>query len=174
MTLLTLSSFGQPLISKTGHVYLYWFAGGIEDSQQLFDWYSFSHFIHGIIFFFFISFLGNLFFKNGKNIQINLLIAVCIESAWELLENSPIIIERYRQTALAAGYFGDSVLNSASDLTTMILGFIFAYKFGWKISLALVICLELLTLFFIRDNLFLNVVMLIYPIGFINAWQVGV
>ena len=167
LQLFLLFSFGQPLVSKTGHVYLFWFGGGVEDSQQVFDWYSFSHIIHGIIFYFLISYIFN------KTSSVKILIAVCLESFWEVLENSPMIINRYRETAIAAGYFGDSVLNSFFDVMWMIIGFYFAKRFGWKVSLATVIFFELLTLYFIRDNLTLNIIMLLFPSSDINAWQMG-
>lgn len=162
--------FGQPIISKTGNIYLYWFNGGVEDSQQISDWYTFSHIIHGIIFYFLAIFI----FKNYKNrFNYALLFAVGLESFWEVLENSPVIIDRYRQTAIAAGYFGDSILNSFFDVIWMICGFFFAKRFGWKVAIIVVIFFEILTLYFIRDNLTLNILMLIHPFETINAWQIA-
>lgn len=174
--------FGQPLISKTGKIMLFWpYASGIENSQQLSDWYSSSHFSHGVIFFFLVgSILTKLgrfklvkgFIKDG-GVRLALLVSVCTEALWEVMENSPIIINRYRLTGLAAGYFGDSVINSVSDTLFMVLGFYFAKKFGWKVSLVTVIFLELLALYFIKDNLLLNIIMLLHPVGAINTWQMS-
>jgi hypothetical protein len=172
-TILVLISFGQPVISQTGNVYLYWFGGGVENSQQISDWYSFSHFLHGIIFFFLISFIFRKFNFNPDLTKI-FFISVLIESCWEILENTPVVINRYREGALAAGYFGDSVLNSTFDILFMSVGFFFAKKFGWKISLATLIFIELFTLYFIRDNLTLNIIMLIHPFSAISAWQVAI
>jgi hypothetical protein len=184
--ILILVLFGQPIISQTGKILLFWpYASGIENSQQLSDWYSPSHFIHGIIFFFLITYLLRYFvtFKGThmsetsegdfSSFEFKLFMATLVEVVWEILENSPIIINRYRQTGLAAGYFGDSVLNSVSDICFMIFGFWFAKKIGWKISLGIIILLELVTLYVIHDNLFLNIVMLIHPFSFINNWQMG-
>jgi hypothetical protein len=178
LTVLLLTYFGQPVFSKTGNIYLYWFAGGVEDSQQFFDWYSFSHIIHGLLFFFLFTFVINFLNKKFKfnlntSFSIKLFLATLLEAGWELLENSPIIIERYRQSAIANGYFGDSVFNSFSDLLCMIFGFYFSYKFGWKVALCVIIFFELFTLYFIRDNLTLNVIMLLYPSEAISAWQIG-
>jgi len=182
-TILTISALlyeGHTFLSQSGKIYL-WMGdlSGSEVSQHLSDWYSPSHFIHGIIFFFLLSYIfgkfktpPNLPYKQGRN-SVMLLLAIIIESAWEILENSPIIINRYREGALAAGYFGDSILNSLSDLSFMTLGFFFAKKFGWKISFIVLIILELVTLYFIRDNLALNIIMLLHPFESISNWQIG-
>lgn len=174
----TLVYFGQPLVSRTGEFYLFWpYGSGVENSQQFSDWYSFSHFSHGIIFFFLLTFLFrkllNKSFIKEVNVSLQFFIAVFVEVAWEILENSSIIIDRYRQTGLAAGYYGDSVLNSLSDILFMVLGFLVAKKYGWKVALFLVITFELVSLYFIKDNLILNVIMLIHPVDAINTWQIG-
>lgn len=175
LEVITLISFGQPIISETGRILLFWPEGsGIENSQQLSDWYSFSHFCHGILFFFLLSWIVRKFnLEKFKEFEAKLFIATLVEVMWEILENSPIIINRYRLTGLAAGYSGDSVVNSVSDIFFMLFGFWFARKFGWKISVCVFIFLELLSLYFIRDNLTLNVIMLIHPFTSINNWQVG-
>lgn len=171
----SLISFGQPIVSKTGKILLFWGEGsGIENSQQLLDWYSLSHFCHGIIFFFLLSWIVNKFnLEKFKRFEAKLFLATLVEVVWEILENSPIIINRYRLTGLAAGYFGDSVINSVSDIFFMLLGFWFARKFNWKTSILIVIFLELLSLYFIRDNLTLNIIMLLHPFSAINNWQMG-
>jgi hypothetical protein len=183
--------FGQPFFSATGNIYLYWFGGGVEDSQQFFDWYTFSHFIHGIVFYILLGYIYDFLIKKlafqkyfeesnkdpssheFKKGGVVFMFAFILESGWEVLENSPIIINRYRESAIAVGYFGDSIFNSISDILFMGVGFLFARKFGWKVSLLVIVLLELLTLFFIRDNLFLNILMLLYPSPAISAWQIG-
>jgi hypothetical protein len=175
--ILALRLEGHTFLSQSGKVY-FWMGhlSGGEVSQHLTDWYSPSHFIHGLIFFFLLGLLGNVLlkrFNSRTTYGFKLWLAILIEGAWEILENSPIIINRYREGALAAGYFGDSVLNSLSDLTFMTLGFLFASKFGWKYSLFVLLFLEILTLLFIRDNLTLNIIMLLHPFSAISRWQVG-
>ena len=125
---ITLIYFGQLIISQTGKIILFWPQGsGIENSQQLSDWYSLSHFSHGIIFFFLIGFLLRKCKSNFKDdFSFKLMLATIVEVVWEILENSPIIINRYRLTGLAAGYFGDSVINSVSDIFFMLFGLWFA------------------------------------------------
>lgn len=159
---------GQPLIAKSWVVYLWSSAGGADYSQHITDWYSFSHFLHGIIFFFILSYI----FRKRKKEEI-FLWATLLECGWEVLENSPIIIERYRQIWIAAWYFWDSVLNSFFDVVCMMLWFMYAKKFWWKISLVTLLCIELFTLCMIRDSLLLNIIMLIYPFKSISNWQLA-
>jgi len=158
---------GRLLICKCGYVSL-WYnnANGPGDSQHLFDWYSLSHIIHGIVFFAILS----LLFKKMP-LRTKLIMAVIIECAWEGLENSPMIINRYRTATISLDYYGDSIINSIFDMFSMILGFILAFKLKkWHI-IALVIFIELFTLYMIRDNLTLNIINLIYPIELIKNWQ---
>ena len=173
-TALALKFEGHTFIAESGKIYL-WYAnlGGSEVSQHLSDWYSYSHFVHGLIFFFLISFIVKKYFKDLP-LKYYLTIAILLESCWEVLENSPIIINRYREGALAAGYFGDSILNSFSDIGFMILGFYFAKKFGWKYTLLAIVFCELLTLYFISDNLTLNIIQLIHPTEAISNWQTNI
>jgi hypothetical protein len=137
-----------------------------ENSQQLSDWYSLSHFIHGLIFYG-VTWLA----LRKRPVGMRLALAVLIESGWEILENSPVIIDRYRAATIAIGYTGDSVLNSASDIAFMAFGFLVARKLPWWGSVALAIALELLALWVIRDNLTLNVWMLVAPSDAVRAWQ---
>jgi hypothetical protein len=139
------------------------------NSQHLTDWYSFSHIVHGLIFYGATWWL----LRGRLATDMRLLVAVLVESAWEMLENSPLIIERYRSATIALGYTGDSVINSLSDVTMMVLGFLFAARAPIRISVLLGLALELLMLFAIRDNLTLNIVMLIWPVDAIRAWQAG-
>ncbi len=145
-----------------------------ENSQHIADWYSFSHVIHGLLFYFFAHLLWRRWkLLGGKPAIWALPIAVVFEGFWELLENSPLIIDRYRAVTVSFGYSGDSVLNSLSDLGFMALGFWIASRLPWKASLAMAIVFELFTLFMIRDNLTLNVLMLVWPLDAVKVWQGG-
>ncbi len=104
---------------------------------------------------------------------MRLMIAMGVEIGWELLENSPAIIDRYRQTGLAQGYVGDSILNSISDTIAMAAGFYAAWRLPVRLSLFIIIAAELISLYFIRDGLILNVINLLWPLDFIQTWQVG-
>lgn len=145
-----------------------------ENSQHVADWYSFSHVIHGLLFYFFAHLLWRRWkLLGGKPAIWALPIAIAFEGFWELLENSPLIIDRYRAVTVSYGYEGDAVINSLSDVGFMALGFWIASKLPWQASLALAIVFELFTLFMIRDNLTLNVLMLVWPLDAIRQWQAG-
>jgi hypothetical protein len=153
---------------------------GPENSQQISDWYTPSHFIHGILFFAFFTWLlrtiAPTFLSRRtapSSLSLAFLLSVILESAWEILENSPIIINRYREATLAVGYMGDSVLNSVCDIVFMSLGFLFAQRVPVWVSVVLVIFLELFVGYMIRDNLTFNIIMLLYPIDAIRIWQGG-
>jgi len=141
---------------------------GPDNSQHLADWYTPSHIIHGFLFY-----LLGWFFLRRNPPGDRLIGAVVIEAAWEILENSPIIIDRYRDATIALGYSGDAVINSAADVIWMIVGFGIARRLPVWATVALALGFELLTLIVIRDNLFLNVLMLVSPIDAIRAWQGG-
>jgi hypothetical protein len=161
--------FGQPFICECGYV-KFWESVvlGPGNSQHLFDWYTFSHVIHGFIFFW----LAKLAFpRAGFNMW--LLLAVGVEAAWEVLENTPMVIDHYRQTALAYGYSGDSVLNSVSDTLAMVAGFFLASKWKWWVVVLIAIVLETFTIYMIRDGLALNIINLTAPLDFIAEWQQG-
>lgn len=138
-------------------------------SQWLADPYSTSHVLHGIFFYWLLLPLATWF-----SVQTRLVLAVLIESSWELLENSPIIIERYRGNTASLEYFGDSILNSTCDILCAIVGFWIAWRFGWKWMIVVIVAVELLMLYFVRDNLTLNILMLVYPSEAIKQWQLGV
>jgi len=143
-----------------------------ENSQQLTDWYSLSHVIHGLIMYFVAWLLWTRWrLFGGRPARFALPIVVLVEAAWEICENSPMIIDRYRAVTVSFGYTGDSVLNSMGDIGSMIVGFLIASRLPWRASVALAIGFELLTLYVIRDNLTLNVVMLFWPIEAIRQWQ---
>lgn len=136
------------------------------NSQQFFDWYTPSHIEHGFLFFG----LGWLLLRRFP-VWVWLSVALALESFWEILENSPIIIDRYRSVTVSYNYYGDSILNSTMDTVSMMAGFYLASRLPWKVTVALAVFAELATLAIIRDNLTLNVVMLAYPIEAIRIWQ---
>jgi uncharacterized protein DUF2585 len=146
-----------------------WWDGDIwssENSQRVADAYSFSHIAHGIIFY------GLLFLAARRApVRWRFLAALVIEAGWEILENSPIVIDRYREATIAQGYVGDSVLNSCCDVLMMALGFLFARRTSVRASVAAVVVMEVFCLIWVRDNLTLNVIMLIHPIDALKAWQ---
>ena len=171
--LFILFAMGRPPICECGTIKLWHgVVQSAENSQHIADWYTFSHIIHGLIFYAGAHLLWrkwNLF--DGAPTRWALPIAVALEASWELLENSPKVIDRYRSVTASFGYSGDSVLNSFADIGWMAFGFWLAAKLPWKASLALAIAFELLTLAIIRDNLTLNVLMLISPVDAIRQWQ---
>ena len=135
-------------------------------SQHLFDSYSLTHLSHGLIFYTaFALMLPRL------ALTWRLCISVAIAAGWEVLENSPYIINRYREETMSLDYLGDSIMNSLGDVLSCFLGFYLARWLGWRWTLALFIASELLLLALIRDNLTLNVIMLIWPIKAVKAWQ---
>jgi hypothetical protein len=139
-----------------------------ECSQRLADPYSFSHLAHGVLFF------GLLWLVARKlPARYRFLVAVLIEAGWELLENSPLIINRYREATIALGYVGDSIMNSLSDIGMMSLGFLFASRARPWVSVAAVIAMEVGCALWVRDNLTLNIIMLVHPMEAIKAWQLA-
>jgi hypothetical protein len=165
----TVFLMGHPIICQCGHVSL-WYPGqsGPETSQQLTDWYTFTHIEHGFLFYWLLwAIAPRLPFGT------RLMIAIGIEATWEIVENTPFIINRYRQSALAEGYFGDSVINSIFDSLSAILGGLLARVLPMRVSAALVIGTELFLAVMIRDNLALNIVQLVYPSEIVSRWQTG-
>jgi hypothetical protein len=140
-----------------------------QQSQQFADPYSFTHILHGIIFYFL---LWAIFGRKLTPIQ-RLLLAIGIESAWEILENTDYVIQRYREATISLDYYGDSIFNSVGDIISMALGFIMAWKFPKKVTAAIVVLIEVGLLYFIRDNLTINIIMLVHPIEAIKTWQAG-
>jgi hypothetical protein len=137
-----------------------------KTSQMLLDWYSLSHIVHGLIFY------GLLWLVARRwPVEWRFIAAVMLESAWEVTENTPMVIDRYRATTAALGYSGDSVLNSMSDILMMCIGFVAARRLPLWSSILLLALLELVPLFVIRDNLTLNVINLLAPDHTIAAWQ---
>ena len=137
-----------------------------ELSQQLFDWYTPSHIVHGILFYGLLRLV-----LPRAPVLVRLAIAVGLEASWEIAENSPWVIEAYRQQALAAGYAGDSILNSLSDTLAMMSGFALARLLPWKATVALVLVLEIAVGTLVHDNLTLNILNFIHRFPSIEAWQ---
>ena len=154
-------------ISQSHRVMLWASVTSPELSQQIADAYSFSHIIHGLAFYA----IFRLASRRGFSLPLCFFLAMLAECSWEILENTPMIIERYRQSALAAGYYGDSILNSTCDILFAALGFYIAAKFPTWASIALLLLIELTLALTIRDNLALNIINLIHPFEFIKTWQ---
>lgn len=166
---IALSLFGQPAICDCGYIKI-WEGVVLSagNSQHLIDWYTFSHVIHGFLFYCFLW-----FFFPRMPLSYRFLCALGIEVGWEILENTPMVIEHYRLQALAQGYVGDSILNSVSDTLAMVGGFFLAWRLPVIVIVILGIGLELFVGLSIRDNLLLNVIGLIHQFDFITAWQAG-
>ena len=162
-------AFGHPLICTCGTIEL-WHANaaGPQTSQHITDWYTFSHVIHGFLFYLLLWLVAP-----RAPVGLRLALAVGIEASWEILENTPWLVERYRQGALARGYSGDSVLNSVADTFAMAFGFLLARLLPVWTTVALALGMELFTLTMIRDNLALNIIQLLYPTETISRWQTG-
>lgn len=166
---ITLWAMNRPPICTCGTVKLWeGVVNGPGNSQHIADWYTPSHIIHGFLFYW----LARAAMPR-QPAGIWLIAATLVELAWEILENSPMIIDRYRQATMAVGYSGDSILNSIADGGWMVAGFLFVWRMPWRLTLAIAVAFELLTLWLIRDNLVLNVVMLVWPIDAIRQWQAG-
>lgn len=162
-----LKIMGQPLICTCAYVKMW--EGNIAsagNSQHLTDWYTFTHIIHGFIFYF----LSWVFFPRAS-MSMRLLLAVGVEISWEVIENTPFVIQRYREQALAQGYVGDSIINSLSDTVAMIIGFCVARKFPWWFIVMVGLGLELGLAYEIHDNLTLNIIGFFYHSPRIDAWQ---
>ena len=166
---LVLHWFGQPWIAADGSIKI-WEGAVLSsgNSQHLTDWYTFSHIIHGFIFY---GVLWALFPRLSWTAR--LIAALGIEVGWELIENSPIVIEAYRQNALALGYSGDSVLNSVSDCIAMMAGFFAARRFPLAVIVGAALVMETFTMYMVRDGLTLNMLFFVHQFRAIEQWQAG-
>ena len=166
-TVAILLAMGRPPICACGEVDL-WGSVGPKQSQMLADWYSPSHLVHGFLFY------GALHLAARRwTVERRFLVALFVEAAWEVIENTPAVIDRYRESTIALGYVGDSILNNMSDIAMMAVGFLAARRLPLWASVAIVLVLELIPLLVIRDNLFLNVWMLLAPNQAMLDWQSG-
>lgn len=161
---------GHIPICKCGYVKL-WHGNRADQqtSQHLTDWYTYSHVLHGVIFYWLLTVVS----RGHLSVAARLVVAAMIEGAWEIFENTPFIINRYRAQTLSRDYFGDSVINSVADMLAMLVGFLLAARLPAWVTVALVIGVELVLLWLIRDNLALNILMLIHPVEAIKHWQLA-
>jgi hypothetical protein len=162
-----LASFGRHLWCQQGDLVPWsWETGTAHNSQHLLDPYSFTHFEHGLVFFALLWLVAR-----RRSLWLRFALALTLAGAWEVLENSSFIIDRYRAATVDVGYYGDSVMNALADMGWCALGFLVASRLRWYWSLAIMAAFEIGLALTIRDNLLLNIVMLIHPIDGVLAWQ---
>lgn len=162
-------SMGRLLLGPDGH--FGWWEGNIwssEQSQRFADPYSLSHVVHGVLFYAILWVVAR-----RLPVRARLIAAVLLEATWEVMENSPLIINRYRAVTISLGYEGDSVLNSMSDVLMMSLGFLLASRWRIWATVGLVLAFEIGMALAVRDNLTLNILMLVHPVEAIKAWQLA-
>jgi hypothetical protein len=148
-----------------------WHSGSndAETSQHLTDWYTYSHVLHGVIFYWVLWAV----FRGRLSVAARLVIAMLLEAGWEIFENTAFVIERYRTQTISRTYTGDSVINSVGDMLAALIGFLIAARLPAWLTVALLIATEITMLVLLRDNLILNIIMLVYPLDAIRQWQAG-
>ncbi len=164
-------AMGRLPICKCGHIRLW--VGQVnssENSQQIADWYSFSHIIHGFILYGILHFIAR---RRNWPLGFCLVLAVILEASWEILENTPFIINRYRDYTMSLDYYGDTILNSMCDILFCVLGFFLARVLPVWVTVSLIVIMEVGVAIAIRDNLTLNIIMLLHPSEAIKHWQMG-
>ena len=162
-------AMGRELVCKCGVVALW--AGDImsdQNSQQFTDPYSFTHITHGVLLFW----LARLVWRRGS-LEARLILVTLIEATWEAIENTDAVINRYRETTVSLGYYGDSIINATSDVAFCILGFMIASRLSGRAAAVAVVAMEAALLLWIRDSLLLNIIMLFFPIAAVRRWQFG-
>lgn len=169
-SLVILWMMGRNVICPCGDIRI-WYSGDDsgQGSQHLMDWYTPSHLIHGILFY-----GATLLVLPKLALGWRLAIATLVECAWEVLENTEAVINRYREFTVSGEYWGDAVINSAVDVAAMFVGFWLALRLPIWASIAIILGFELLTTWLIRDGLALNIIMLIVPSEAILDWQSGI
>lgn len=160
-------AMGRPLTYRKGPVRLW--SGDInsdQNSQQVSDPYTFTHIEHGALFY-----GATRLLLSSASVPVRLLTTVALEGAWESYENTNTVINRYRAATISVGYFGDSVLNSVSDIIACVLGFWLTLRLPRRVTIAWIVVVEIALALWIRDNLALNILMLVYPLDIIRHWQ---
>ena len=165
---------GREPICKCGYVKL-WHGQIVssENSQHISDWYTPSHIIHGFVFFGLLSLVAGKLTPGKLTLGWRLAIATIVECAWEIVENSEAVIERYRTVTISLDYYGDSVLNTVCDVLAMVIGFALASRLPVWATVTIALVFEATTILLIRDGLALNVLMLLYPLDSVATWQAG-
>ena len=166
-------SMGRPSICACGDIkLLHLVVQSSENSQHIADWYTPSHIIHGFLFYG-AGYLLRRKWPRLFPIGVAISLAIVAEGAWEVMENSSVIIDRYREVTISYGYAGDSIVNSLADIGWMIFGFFLASRLPWKATLAFALFFEVFVGYMIRDNLALNILMLVAPVESVKEWQAG-